>query len=480
MYTFDYSFDGGWIHPGQLSLLLEYSRQDWRIMSFSTLSISVDAGGDDASPERDMHALAMELNRYARQSERGVDVSSLLLHGEYASKWEDFACRLNAIATSVSFPFYEIRHGQERIFSMAKDPAARFQALHKRNKISLETPPHHEFGLYSCDLAFVVPEGRQQDNVVHLFAGGGGGIFGGSPALAPRRASWLGLFTCDEALSVSKYLLELNETWGETANPRKRRLKSLFATRGEDWVHARLSEAGFRILTGHEPGFLSSGELSRAEEYNRGLLFVSGGKLADTPEYPLASFLTQLLPRLTYPLRITPQGNLRIHPEDARANRDLLHDFSTLYAEFASPLRVASLACRGLPICKRAKALSSRILTSTSALLDNLLRPYGLAGVSLIFRISGCPNGCSRPLFAELSLVGRTKSTYDLFAGGSPRGDRAARLFRKAVRIDELPEVLSPLFREWAEARQEVPDLSFGDWIFPCIPETDPQEKEDS
>ena len=47
--------------------------------------------------------------------------------------------------------------------------------------------------------------------------------------------------------------------------------------------------------------------------------------------------------------------------------------------------------------------------------------------------MTGCPNGCARPAVAEVGIVGRTKSTYDVYVGGGPRGDRLATLFREKV-----------------------------------------------
>ncbi len=129
-------------------------------------------------------------------------------------------------------------------FSSDPQPEERFSALHKRARICLEEAPHHEFGLFSCDLGFVVPKGGHPEGGVHLFAGGGGGIQGGSAALAPRAASWLGRYSLPEAVKAAGVLTALNEQFGEPDNPRKRRLKSLFASRSLDWVLNELKNAG--------------------------------------------------------------------------------------------------------------------------------------------------------------------------------------------------------------------------------------------
>ena len=53
--------------------------------------------------------------------------------------------------------------------------------------------------------------------------------------------------------------------------------------------------------------------------------------------------------------------------------------------------------------------------------------------------MTGCPNGCARPYTAEIGIVGRTKTNYDMYVGGSRRHDRMNQLF--AV---DLPPPRSP------------------------------------
>ncbi len=86
-----------------------------------------------------------------------------------------------------------------------------------------------------------------------------------------------------------------------------------------------------------------------------------------------------------------------------------------------------------------------------------------LADRSLQLRMTGCPNGCARPAVAEIGVVGKTKSTYDLFLGGSQRGDRLARLYREKVTIEQIPVLVAPLLDRWrAEGLREE---SFGDFF---------------
>jgi sulfite reductase beta subunit-like hemoprotein len=60
-------------------------------------------------------------------------------------------------------------------------------------------------------------------------------------------------------------------------------------------------------------------------------------------------------------------------------------------------------------------------------------------------------------------VVGRTKSTYDLFLGGGTRGNRLATIYREKVKLEDIPDILGPLFDRWA-SEADVEE-TFGDFV---------------
>ena len=98
--------------------------------------------------------------------------------------------------------------------------------------------------------------------------------------------------------------------------------------------------------------------------------------------------------------------------------------------------------------------------------MEEILHEFGLDDEPVVFRISGCPNGCSRPLFAELAMVGRSEGVYDVFAGGRAQGDRTAFLLRRAVPLGEVRKLFRELFRQFALAKGENEEWTFGEWVF--------------
>ena len=122
-----------------------------------------------------------------------------------------------------------------------------------------------------------------------------------------------------------------------------------------------------------------------------------------------------------------------------------------------SPARNIAIACPALPTCGKALGEAERVLPDVVDDIEKLLADTGNVDLPLSLNMSGCPNGCSRPYTAELGIVGRTKKNYDIFVGGSPAGDRLARLLRADVPLGDLAALLRPLLERLR------PHRSFGD-----------------
>src|SRR5260370_34184283 len=93
---------------------------------------------------------------------------------------------------------------------------------------------------------------------------------------------------------------------------------------------------------------------------------------------------------------------------DERASIDALLCTHGLAPEKAlSQLRRNSIACVTLPTCGLAMAESERYLPSLIDKLGRVLADHGLRNEPIMIRMSGCPNGCSRPYIAEVGFTGR-------------------------------------------------------------------------
>src|SRR3546814_11457757 len=86
--------------------------------------------------------------------------------------------------------------------------------------------------------------------------------------------------------------------------------------------------------------------------------------------------------------------------------------------------------------------------------LEELLDRHGLADAPILLRLSGCPNGCSRPYLGEIALVGRALGRYDLRLGADFVGERMNVVFRENIAEPEILSSLDNLFCDYAAKPQ--------------------------
>jgi sulfite reductase (NADPH) hemoprotein beta-component len=120
------------------------------------------------------------------------------------------------------------------------------------------------------------------------------------------------------------------------------------------------------------------------------------------------------------------------------------------------------MACVALPTCGLAMAESERYLPSLIDKLEVILARHGLSEEPITLRMSGCPNGCSRPYMAEIALTGRAPGKYNLYLGGGFHGERLNRMIRENVGEPVILEVLDETLGRYA--RERLPGEHFGDF----------------
>ncbi|MBW8366297.1 MAG: sulfite reductase, partial [Arenimonas sp.] len=164
--------------------------------------------------------------------------------------------------------------------------------------------------------------------------------------------------------------------------------------------------------------------------------------------------------------RLTPNQNLVVAsvPASQRARIDALVDAHGLDGfRTASPLRLKSIACVALPTCGLAMAEAERYLPALTSKVETLLEAHGLMDAPIILRISGCPNGCSRPYLGEIALVGKAPGRYNLMLGADHRGQRLNALYRENIDEPQILAALDPLLADYAAQRR--PAEGFGDFL---------------
>ena len=343
--------------------------------------------------------------------------------------------------------------------------------LPRKFKAAIAVPPINDVDVFAHDLGFIaIVEGGKLAGF-NLTVGGGLGVTHGDPATYPRLADPAGFLVPGQLLAVAEAVVTTQRDFGDRGERKHARLKYTIADRGIEWFKAEVARrTGFALETPRPFAFTTSGDRYGWIEGHDGrwhlTLRIEAGRVADRGDRRLRSGLARIAAIHRGDFRLTPNQNL-IVAGVAAAERWRIDALVAGYGmdDFrkATPLARDALACVALPTCPLAMAEAERYLPAVTAALDALLEKHGLGGVPLSFRISGCPNGCSRPYLAEVGLVGKAPGRYNLHLGGGRKGLRLNRLYRENVDEQGFLDALDPLFAAWARERKAGED--FGDFL---------------
>jgi sulfite reductase (NADPH) hemoprotein beta-component len=168
--------------------------------------------------------------------------------------------------------------------------------------------------------------------------------------------------------------------------------------------------------------------------------------------------------------RLTPNQNLIIAgvPAKERGRIEvLLKKHGLCGSGDESALRLNSIACVALPTCPLAMAEAERYLPDLVTKIEAILDQNGLSKEPITIRMSGCPNGCSRPYVAEIALTGRAPGKYDLWLGGGFHGERLNRPHAENIGEGRILEILAEQLS--AYARDRSPGEPFGDFFIRTV-----------
>jgi sulfite reductase (NADPH) hemoprotein beta-component len=343
--------------------------------------------------------------------------------------------------------------------------------LPRKFKAAIAVPPVNDVDIFAQDLGFIaiIEDGRLAG--FNLTAGGGLGATHGDARTFPRLAETVGFLPPGQLLAVAEAVVTTQRDFGDRGERKHARLKYTIADRGFDWFRAELERRlDFALAPARPFEFTTTGDRFGWSEDAVGhwhlTLRIESGRVADRGERRLRSGLARIAQVHRGHFRLTPNQNLVIADvaEGDRWRIDALVAGYGLDAYRKSrAIALESLACVALPTCPLAMAEAERYLPAATTALDALMEKHGLAGEPLLFRISGCPNGCSRPYLAEIALVGKAPGRYNLHLGGGRDGRRLALLYRENLDEPELLAALDPLLAAWSAGR--APNEAFGDFL---------------
>ena len=95
-----------------------------------------------------------------------------------------------------------------------------------------------------------------------------------------------------------------------------------------------------------------------------------------------------------------------------------------------------AMACPALPLCGLAIGEAERGLPDINNRIRALMDKLGFgADEHFHIRMTGCPNGCTRPYMAELGFVGDGPNSYQLWLGGTAAQTRLAEPYMERMKV---------------------------------------------
>lgn len=353
-----------------------------------------------------------------------------------------------------------------------KEPIYGDRYLPRKFKIGIAIPPRNDTDILTQDLAFVAhttQEGSIEGYTV--LAGGSFGMSHGNIATFPALAQPLFYIKKQHAVETAIAVVMAQRDHGNREDRKRARLKYVIATKGVAWFRDEVKKRLQCPTEAPRPfTFTTVGDLLGWHEQGDGKLFcgvwVGEGRIRDIEKGPhYRAAFQKIAEHLGCPIHLTPNCNILfcdISPSQKEWVNKLLADHNVVHTDSFTEARKISHACVALPTCGLALSESERVFPKIMDELDAILRELKIEKEEILIRMSGCPNGCSRPYNADIAFVGRGPGKYALFVGGSSRGDRLAGLELKMVEEKNLIGVLRPLLSEFATQRK--PGERFSDF----------------
>ncbi|QJR81616.1 assimilatory sulfite reductase (NADPH) hemoprotein subunit [Alteromonas pelagimontana] len=342
--------------------------------------------------------------------------------------------------------------------------------LPRKFKTTVVIPPQNDVDVHANDLNFVAIAEQGKLVGFNVLVGGGLAMTHGDHSTYPRKADDFGFISIEHTLAVAEAVVTTQRDWGNRVNRKNAKTKYTLERVGVDNFKAEVEKrAGITFGKSRPYTFTGRGDRFGWAEGIDGkfhlTLFIENGRILDYPQKTLKTGCLEIAKVHQGDFRITANQNLIVAgvPADQKEIIENLARKHGLIQPEVSQQRLDSMACVSLPTCPLAMAEAERYLPGAVTQIEDILAKHDVASDSIIFRVTGCPNGCGRAMLAEVGLVGKGPGKYNLHLGGDREGTRIPRMYRENIGEQEILNELDALIGRWATEREL--NEAFGDFV---------------
>ncbi|HEY9281388.1 MAG TPA: assimilatory sulfite reductase (NADPH) hemoprotein subunit [Eoetvoesiella sp.] len=385
---------------------------------------------------------------------------------------QDWTEKLSAHFLPRTRAYHEIWLDGEKITGEPdEEPLYGHTYLPRKFKIGIAIPPTNDVDVFAQDLGLIAIINNGVLEGFNVAIGGGMGATHGDDSTYPRLGSLIGFVTPEQLIAVAEGVVTVQRDYGNRVERQHARLKYTIDHRGLEWFKTELeSRIGFSLEAIRPYQFDQNGDRYGWIEDEDGQwhlgLYIEAGRLEDTDNNQLLTGMREIAQIHKGEFRLTCNQNLvisNVASKDRPRIDKLVKKYGLDGYIKQSGIRRHSIACVALPTCGLAMAESERYAPVLLPKLEALLAAHQLTDAPILLRLSGCPNGCSRPYLGEIALVGRALGRYDLRLGADFIGERLNTLYKENITEPEILNTLDGLFGAYAQERTE--SEKFGDFL---------------
>ncbi|MBU2878620.1 MULTISPECIES: assimilatory sulfite reductase (NADPH) hemoprotein subunit [Aliiglaciecola] len=366
--------------------------------------------------------------------------------------------------------YAEIWLDGEKVETTENEPILGNNYLPRKFKTTVVIPPHNDIDVHANDLNFVAIAENGKLVGFNVLVGGGLAMTHGDHSTYPRKADDFGYIPLDKTLDVAAAVVGTQRDWGNRVNRKNAKTKYTLERVGVENFKAEVeARAGIEFAQSRPYEFTSRGDRFGWVEGVDGkyhlTVFIENGRILDYPGKTLKTGCAEIAKIHTGDFRLTANQNLVIAgvPAEQKQEIESLARTHGLISDDVSNQRLDSMACVSLPTCPLAMAEAERYLPDAVTDIEGLLAKHNVADRSIIFRVTGCPNGCGRAMLAEVGLVGKGPGKYNFHLGGDRQGTRIPKMYKENISEQEILAHLDELIGRWAKEGNQ--DEGFGDFL---------------
>jgi sulfite reductase (NADPH) hemoprotein beta-component len=423
------------------------------------------------SMHQTLNATGIDSIATAGDVNRNVLCTSNPIESEVHQQAWQWAAKISEHLLPKTNAYAEIWLNGEKVDSTQEDePILGKNYLPRKFKTTVVIPPHNDVDVHANDLNFVAIAQDNQLIGFNVLVGGGLAMTHGDKSTFPRKADDFGFIPLDKTLDVAAAVVTTQRDWGNRVNRKNAKTKYTLERVGVETFKAEVEKrAGLTFAPSKPYEFTSRGDrfgwVEGIDGKHHLTLFIENGRILDYENKPLKTGCREIAKVHQGDFRLTANQNLIIAGVPTE-QKQVIEDLAVKYGlkrEDVSKQREDSMACVSLPTCPLAMAEAERYLPDAVSEIEAMLNKHDIGDESIIYRITGCPNGCGRAMLAEIGLVGKGPNKYNLHLGGNREGTRIPRMYKENISDVEIMAIIDELIEKWAKQRQ--PKEAFGDFV---------------